>query len=112
MGCSQVGVHQLRHRITIQNRTQSSDGMGGVTESWSTFATVWASIDPMKAGEVFWARHIESRVTHKVMIRYLNGLTTSMRFTFGGRTFQIKGIRNLEERRQWMEIVAEEGVPA
>lgn len=112
MGCSEIGVNQLQHRIVIQTRSQASDGAGGVTETWSTFATVWASIEPMRANEVFWARHLEARVTHKVIIRYLANLTTSMRFTFGGRTFQIKGVRNLKEENRWLEIVAEEGVPA
>jgi SPP1 family predicted phage head-tail adaptor len=108
MGCVDAG--SLKHRIVVEQSARESDEMGGSTLTWSTFATLWASITPMKAGEVFWAKHLEHRVTHKIMIRYYEGITAAMRISFDSRYFHVKAVRNIDEKNEWMELVAEEGV--
>lgn len=110
MKCCMAG--EMRHRITIQQRSLASDGIGGSTETWSTLATVWSKIEPMSAGQVAWASSLEHRVTHKITIRYRSDLTSDMRIQYGGRIFHVKGYRNLEERNLWTEINAEEGAPS
>ena len=109
MGCSQVEIGEMRNRIIIQSQTRTADSMGGFTVAWAEFKTVWAKVEPMSASQVFWARHLEHRVTHRITMRYLAGVTSDMRISFGSRIFHIKGIRNIEERNRFMELVAEEG---
>lgn len=112
MGCDDVCVGEMKHRITIETPTRSTDGIGGFTSTWATFASAWASITPVAAREDFHASRLEHRVTHKIMIRYVASVTSNMRVVFGSRTFQIKGIKNLEERNRFLELKCEEGVPA
>lgn len=102
-------VGKLRKRIVIQSQTRTMDDTGGNTVTWGTFATVWAEIEPKSANQVLWSMSLQHRVTHKVTIRQLVGVDSSMRILYGSRIFQIHGFRNLEEFGRFMEIDAEEG---
>lgn len=102
----------MRQRIVIQQATNTADGLGGFTESWSEYKTVWAKISPYSAKEAWEKMELKHRITHKVGIRYLSGVTSDMRVKFGTRYLQIKGIRILDERKRFMELACEEGVPA
>lgn len=100
---------KLRHRITIEERTQTADNYGGFTESWATHATVWAEIQAANGSERFFAGKLAHNVTHKIIIRHLPTLTADMRLKFGSRIFKIVGLINHSERGRWHEITAEEG---
>lgn len=105
-----VKISELRHRITIQQMSRTTDGQGGWTESWADFATVWAKVKPMSAKERTFSQQIQENVTHKIVIRWLADVDSEMRISFEGRIFQIKGKIREDERRWFMEIMAEEGV--
>jgi SPP1 family predicted phage head-tail adaptor len=102
-------IGKLRDRITIEEKTQVEDGSGGFSETWSTFATVWAEVLPTSSAERFFAEKLEMTTTHKVRIRYLAGLSSSMRINLGARVLKIQGIVNLEERDRFLELKCEEG---
>ncbi len=94
----------LRHSVTIETETLSSNSMGGHTRVWSTFATVLAGIYPMSAKERFFANKTEHDISHKVVIRYLSGVKAKMRIMFNGRKLLIDGTVNPEEKNEWLEI--------
>lgn len=102
----------LRELITIEQPTRTTDNQGGATIAWSTFSQVWARIEPLSASQVLFSQSLQHRITHRVTIRELSGVTTAMRITYGSRTFQIHGIRDLEEKNRFVEIAAEEGAGA
>lgn len=107
-----TSVGNLRHRITIQSLSLTEDGQGGSSQSWADLATVWAQVEPVSTRERLYAEQIEYQRTHKVVIRYLADLTAGVththRFLFGGRTFQIKSVRQDIEKKFWTFIDAEE----
>lgn len=98
----------LRHRITIEQLTLTPNDSGGQAEAWTTFATVWASITPKIVKEVNFAQRIEPRIDHDIVIRYIAGLTTTMRIVFGTRVFEIKAAIIKEEIKEWIQILATE----
>lgn len=100
---------QLRNQIVIQTNTLTVDGIGGNTETWATFATVWARIEPLSANQVFFSESLQHRVTHKITIRDLASLSSKMRISFDSRIFYIKSFRDLLEKNRFTEIMAEEG---
>lgn len=102
---------RLRQKIEIQKLTRHADGAGGATESWSKFADCYAEVSPVSAAQLAFYEKLEHRVTHKILIRYLPGLSHEMRVLFEGRVFQVQSFRDLEERHQFHEIMAEEGKP-
>jgi head-tail adaptor len=43
----------MRHPITIESATETHGSDGSVIQTWHTFATVWASIEPLVGKEYF-----------------------------------------------------------
>jgi len=105
-----VNIRELRHRITIQSISRSSDGQGGWTIGWITLAEVWAKVTPKVKKEIYSTEQIRPVSTHEIIIRHLDGISADARILFDGRVFQIKGIKKEEEQRFFMYIDAEENV--
>ena len=103
----------LRHTIAIQEETQTSDGMGGYTTSWSDVSgmgSVPAAVWPLKATERLDAMKLEHQLTHRIRIRYRSGIDASMRIYWSdkSKTFNIISIINPDERNIMLEFLATE----
>lgn len=119
-----TSVGRLDKRIEIQRLKMRSDGQGGKVESWESFIIdaesgnkVWARVEPINASERYFSQKLEYQRSHKIIIRYLKGLNTTMRIVYhdvcdGPRVFQIKAFRNVDERHFFIEIDAQENVGA
>lgn len=99
---------RLRHCVDIQSKTETRDALGGFIEAWTTTDTRFASVEPIKAKEVLRGDQIDSRITHKIIMRYYDGLEASQRFRFGQRIFNIFSILNIDERNHQMEVLVTE----
>lgn len=100
----------LRHRITIEQATESRDSSGGVISTWGTYATVWASVSPLIGREYIAAKTVSASVTHKIRMRYLAGMTPKMRIAWDSRLFDIESILDVDERHAELVIMATEVV--
>lgn len=103
------GLGKLREYVTIEQPTETEDGHGGFAVTWSTFAQVWARIDPVAQRHDYHGDALERRVTHKIIIRELSDLTIKMRISFESRIFHILGFADMEERDRFVEIKCHEG---
>lgn len=101
---------RLRHRVTLQQPSETPDGAGGVTRTWQDVATLWAEIEALSANESVEAARLVSGITHRITLRYRSGVTAQMRVSFDGRVFNIRSVTNLLERDIILEVLAEEGV--
>lgn len=111
---------ELRHRITIQREDKEDDGIGGQQpktsypsdgSGWTNvYCSVAASIEPISGGEAIVARQMQDTVTHKIVMRYRDGITAAMRVLFKGRVFNIREVRNFDERNWKLELRCEENV--
>lgn len=106
--CNKYLPARMDKRVEIRSVTQVSDGQGGFTESWSTVATVWAYIKPLKEYERMQAMQLESPRSHKITIRYRSGITADQRIVWSGRTFHIKGVINPDEANNFLELTCME----
>ena len=106
-----MNAGDLRHRVTIQSKTDTPDGMAGFTTTWATFATVFGAIWPTSAKELILNQQLRGTVTHRVRIRYLAGVTSGMKILFGSRIFNIVGPPiDHEERHEYMDLICTEEV--
>jgi SPP1 family predicted phage head-tail adaptor len=109
-------IGEMRHRVTIQTLTETSDGQGGQTQSWATLATVWGKLEPVKASEKAFAQRLQYARSHVLWIRHrtdISMLTGNMnRIQFDSRTWQIKGIRRPDERKFFLILDLDENVGA
>ncbi len=104
-------IGKMRSRVTFQELTQTSDGQGGQSESWSdlsTDPTVWCYLRPTKSQERLYSAQVQYQRTHEAIIRHRTDLTTEMRMTYDSRVFQIKGIRRPDERKAFLILDLEE----
>lgn len=83
---------KLRHRIVIQQPTESQSTSGAVTNSWGTFKTVWAEVEPRNGREFFNGAQMVEELTLTMRIRYMPDLSPKMRIFWKARAFDILGI--------------------
>lgn len=106
-----ITVGDLRSRVTFQSSSRVSDSQGGFVESWANLATnptVYGYLAAVSSRERLFSSQVQTQRTHVLVVRYRSDLTTDMRFTYESRTFQIKGIRNPEERKAFLILDVEE----
>jgi SPP1 family predicted phage head-tail adaptor len=109
-----VRAGPLRHYIRIEKKTIDVSSDGDRTETWTTFAEVWASVETGNGREFFAARQVIADLTHTIRLRYLPGLAPDMRIAYDdqktGRTryFDIKSILNPDERDEMLTMQATE----
>lgn len=102
---------ELRHRVTIQSLTETSDGHDGLVPSWSNTSRVRlaAKVEPLNGRDLERARQIDPRASHGVTLRYWSAYATDLkagraRLVFhdgdrGDRTFEIVEVpREVEPR--------------
>lgn len=77
-----MNAGELRQRVTIQEPNDTRDALGGLVAGWSDVATVWAKVEPVSGREIVEADAVEARITHRVVIRWRDGLRTDMRAVF------------------------------
>lgn len=109
-----IRAGSLRHRISIQEQTDTADGMGGFTTSWAAITgmgSVPASIYPLTSKEQLDAMKLESVITNKIRIWYRSGITSKNRFVFGSRIFEIRGAPiNYDEKNRTLDFLVEEQI--
>jgi len=108
MGGLRLRIGGLRHRVELQAFTSVSDGMGGQTNTWTTEDAVRAAIWPVSAAEQVRAGAQAMTATHRIQIRYYDGLKPSWRVKFGSRYFSIVSIIDKDEKHAQVDLLCRE----
>ena len=82
----------LRHYAAFQSVAKAEDGLGGITETWSTDFSAYIAIWPFSVNESSENMRVSADVSHKIKMRYRTGVIPEMRIVWNSRTFEIKGI--------------------
>ena len=99
----------LRHRVTIKAKSVARDDYGQETITWTTFATVWAAVEPLTGKDYIAGQQLEAAVDTRIRLRDLSGVVPTMRVIFGSHTYDVKSppIHLLEKGRE-MHLMCEE----
>jgi len=102
----------LRHRLTIQSKNSTGDGMGGMTFSWSDDKTVYGAIWPLRGTERLTAQSLESEITCQIRIRYTADVTPAKRIQRGDSTqcFDIVSVVNPDYRNRELILYCREAL--
>lgn len=95
----------LRHRIILTTVVRGRDAMGGVLESETNATTLWGHVEPVDASERFEQAMLAVRPTHRITIRWREGVRHRDRITFRDRAFDVLSARDPDERRVWLELL-------
>jgi len=99
---------RLRHRVTIQQPVVAVNGYGERITTWSTVAVVWAAVEPLRGREFFDAEQVQAEISHRVVLRYRSGLTTTMRLLHLTRVLHIGTIIDVDERHRELQLMCRE----
>lgn len=97
----------LRHIITFQKLDDNQDDFGE-QENYIDFKKVRAEVLPISGKEFYVAESEVSSLSHKIRIRFVEGITPNMRIKFNNRYLKINYIRNLQETNRELLIFCEE----
>lgn len=101
----------LRHRVEVQQATETADAHNQAVQTWSTVAERWAEIRPATGRETFDGQAPVADVTHQITMRhYDRTLTPKFRIKDGARIFNIVSAVNFDERNRRTVIQAREEV--
>lgn len=100
----------LRQRVQIQNFTQAQDDYGQPIETWSTAATVWAAVEPLRGSEFFAAQQVQSDTDVKIRIRYRDDITidTKSRVLHETHTYDVMNVLHVSERHRELHLMCKE----
>lgn len=84
-------------RLMLQRSTETRDGYGGVSETWSNVRAVEGNLITTKGDESLMADRIAVAVTHHFFCDYSQSFTVTEkdRFVLGTRTFDILLVNNI-----------------
>ena len=89
---------KLRERVTVQIATGATNSLGETVLTWSDSSSVWASVEGVSASEAIANGKQDTLLTHTVRLRYLPGLTQTMRFAWRSRTLEIVSLLEKNNR--------------
>lgn len=99
----------LKHKVVIQSYSETQNAYGEVVKGWSDYKEAYASILPLSAKEYFKAgTHAE--VSHKIEMRFVDGVKPKMRVLYGERVFAIESVINVREASKTLQLICTERV--
>ena len=90
-----IRAGELTHRLEIQQATETQNDHGETVETWATVAERWGSVEPLSGRELMEAQQVRPEITHRVRLRYYEGLTSSHRFKHGTRVYHIQSLLDM-----------------
>lgn len=107
-----MNAGKLRHKVELQSYATSRDDFGAELETWSTYAKIWASINPsigVLAGKEFiLGQQVSEESRYEITIRYNSSVDVKHRVKFGLRLFDINVIKNIDEKNEYMILMCSE----
>lgn len=101
----------LSARLVLERPVETPDGQGGVAQSFSALATLWARIEPVSARAQEAAGALPVTVTHRIWLRRRGDLSGGMRLRSGVRLFSIRTFRDPDETGRYTLCDCEETKP-
>jgi SPP1 family predicted phage head-tail adaptor len=104
-----VRAGELNRRIDLQAPSRTPDGMGGSTVIWTLIAgSVPAAIWPVSGKELIAGGREATGISHRIRIRYRDGVRPSWRIYHKGKYFNIISIINPGTAYKALDIMAKE----
>jgi len=102
-------IGKFLHKVTAQDFTTTSDGAGGLTQTYSDTHTFYADIEPQTGREAIEAEQLIGKQPYKFTTRYSSevaSIDNESRIKFGTRYFNIHSVINLNEENEFLEVMA------
>lgn len=101
---------KLRHRLIIEQQTKSKNSFNEWVVTWTTFATVWAEIQPDLGNTTYAAKQLNADAQGKIKIRYITGVQPTMRGRISSTIYNFLSIINVNVRNNELLILYSEAL--
>ena len=105
-------IGRMRQRVTIQSNTGTKGTRGQKADTWTDVKQVWARVQTLTGTENQTANMQIASATHLVTIRWRSDVTEKMRFEWGTKYLGIVSIRDIDGRRQFLDLYCDESIDA
>lgn len=105
-----IQAGRLRHRVTIQSRTEARDSVGQPIATWADVATVWADIRDVSGREYLTAGADRAEVSTKIVIRHRTDVDATCRVVHGSDTYDVRASLDPDGRRRMLQLMCVKGV--
>ena len=95
-------------RFVLEMPLESPDGFGGVIRSYRQGPQLWGAMEMLSGSERVRADRPEQSLTHKITLRYREGVSGAMRLTCGLRRFAIRAASDPDGSRRDLVCLVEE----
>lgn len=102
-----MNIGHLRHRVTFQRATVTTNTLGENVQTWSDLVTTHARVEPLAGKERFAAMQQQAEVDYRVLCRYqaaLADLAPDDRVLFAGQVFDVRAVINTDERNIELQV--------
>lgn len=100
-----IQAGDLRERVLLQSKSVTRDAYGAEVISWADFKERWAEVTPLSGREYISMRQSQSDVTTRVRMRWLPGVSTTMRLLWRDVPYRISEVIDVEARSEELEIL-------
>ena len=101
---------KLRHRVEVLQPATAQDSFGEVTPGWKLVGRRWAEVTPITGTDKLVRDQYRQAATHRVRLRFMEGLTVRHLIRHGGRDLHILSLVNVDEQDAEMLLDCEERV--
>ncbi len=101
-----IGLHD--RRATLQSRVLTPDGGGGFIENWEAFGSAWVVLTPLGMRDRFGPDAVETRVSHRILLRRREDLAAGQRLFVGSRIFKVRAVLDKGPRTPFVTLLCEE----
>ncbi|QFU17083.1 phage head closure protein [Microvirga thermotolerans] len=106
-----IPIGARSRRFVLELPLERPDGFGGVIRSYAPGPQVWGAIEMISGTERQRAGRAEQALTHRITLRYRDGVTGAMRLTAGPRRFAIRAAADPDGARRDLVCLVEEVKP-
>lgn len=103
-------VGSRNKRVELQRAIAAPGATGAPQKEWATIATVWAGFRTLSGNEQLAAQQVGATLMHEITLGYRPGVLPTDRIKYGVRIFDIKNIRDVDERHEELRLLCAEAV--
>ncbi|MGO4704524.1 phage head closure protein [Microvirga sp. 2MCAF38] len=103
-----LSIGARARRFVLELPLERPDGFGGVIRSYASGPQVWGAMEMLSGVERIRADRPEQALTHKITLRYRDGVTAAMRLVSGLRRFAIRTASDPDGSRRELICLVEE----
>ena len=97
-------IGSMREQIVVQSASTSADAEGQLQQSWSTYKTVWARVEPIQGYERDKDDHLISGSYRRFTVNHRTDITLLMRVSWSSSFWNITDVQPSPDKK-WLTLV-------